>query len=60
MGGPISIALSNIFCVKMECDVVKQLKAKLYKRYVVDIYSKRNKNQPDKHLENLNLTIAQI
>ena len=54
MGGPISVFLSNTFCVKMECDVVKQLKPKLYKRYVDDIHSKRNKNQPAKHIEKSN------
>ena len=54
MGGPISVVLSNIFCVKMEFDVVKPLKPKLYKRYVDDIYSKRIKNQPDKLFEKLN------
>ena len=52
MGGPISVVPSNIFCVKMEFDVV--LKLKLYKRYVDDIYSKRIKNEPDKLFENLN------
>ena len=31
MSGPISVVLSNIFCVKMEFDVVKPLKPKLYK-----------------------------
>ena len=54
MGGPISVVLSNIFCQKMEFDVVKPLKPKLYKRYVDDIYSKRIKNQPDKLFGNLN------
>ena len=54
MGGPISVVLSNIFCVKMEFDVVKPLKPKLYKGYVDDIYSKRTKNQPDKLFEKLN------
>ena len=53
MGGPILVVLSNIFCVKMELDVVKPLKPKLYKRYVNDIYSKRIKNQPDKLFEKL-------
>ena len=53
MGGPISVVLSNIFCVKMQFDVVKPLKPKLYKRYG-DIYSKRIKNQPDKLFEKLN------
>ena len=54
MGGPTSVVLSNIFCVKMEFDVVKPLKPKLYKGYVDDIYSKRTKNQPDKLFEKLN------
>ena len=54
MSGPILVVLSIIFCVKMEFDVVKQLKPKLYKRYVDDIYSKRIKNQPDKLFEELN------
>ena len=62
--GPISVVLSNIFCVKMEFDVVKPLRPKFYKRYVNDIHSKRIKNQPDKLFEklsnyhpNINLTI---
>ena len=38
MGGLASVVLSNIFCVKMEFDVVKPLKPKLYKRYVDDTY----------------------
>ena len=29
MGGPISVVLSNIFCVKMKSGVVKPLKPKL-------------------------------
>ena len=45
MSGTILVVLSNIFCVKMEFDVVKPLKPKFYKRYVDDIYSKRMKNQ---------------
>ena len=44
MGGLISVVFSNIFCVKMEFDVAKPLKPKLYKRYVDDIYSKRIKS----------------
>ena len=54
MGGPISVVLSNIFCVEMEFDVVKPLKAKVYKRYVGDIYSKGIKNQPDELFQKLN------
>ena len=54
MVAPILLVLSNIFCVKMEFDVVKPLRPKLYKRYVDDVYSKRIKNQPDKLFEKLN------
>ena len=54
MVDPISVVLSNIFCVKMENEVVKPLKPNLYKRYVNDICSKRIKNEPDKLFEKLN------
>ena len=54
MGGPISVVLFNIFCIKMRFDIVKPLKPKLYKRYVDDIYSKRIKDQPDKRFGKLN------
>ena len=54
MRGPIAVVLSNIFCVKMEYDVVKPLKPKLSKRYVNNIYSKWIKNQPDKLFQKLN------
>ena len=54
MGDPILVVFANIFCVKIEFDVAKSLKPKLYKRYVDDIYSKRIKNQPDKLFEKLN------
>ena len=39
-GGPISVAFSDIFCVKMEFDVVKLLKTKLCRCFVGGIYSK--------------------
>ena len=54
MGGPISVVVSNIFCVKMEFDVIKPLKPKLYKLYVNDIFSKQIKNQPDKLFKKFN------
>ena len=54
MGGPISVVLSNTFCVKLKFDVVKLLKPKLYKCYVNKIFSKRIKNQPDKLFKKLN------
>ena len=40
--------------VKIESDVVKLLKPKLYKSYADDIYSKRIKNQPNKLFEKFN------
>ena len=52
MGGPISVDLSNIFCVKIDFDVIKPLKPKLFKCYVND--SKWTKNQPDTFFEKLN------
>ena len=54
MGSPILVALSNIFFVKMEFDVVKSLKSKLYKRYVDYIFNKPIKNQPNKLFKKLN------
>ena len=36
MGGPISVVVPNIFCIKMELDVVKLLRPELYKRFVHD------------------------
>ena len=53
MGGPVSVIFSNIFCVKMEFDIVKPLKPKLYKCNVNDIYIKWIKNQPDKLFKKL-------
>ena len=53
-GAPISVVFSNIFCVKMEFDVVKPLKLKPFKRYVDDIYIKPIKNQLDNLFEKLN------
>ena len=54
MGSPISVVLFNIFCVKMEFNIVKPLKPKLDKRYVNDIYRKQIKNQRDNLFEKLN------
>ena len=53
-GGPTSVVLSYIFCVKMEFDVVKKWKPKPYKHCLDDIYSKRIKNQPDTPFVKLN------
>ena len=54
MRGPIAVVPSNIFCVKMEYDVVKPLKPKLPKRYINNIYNKWIKNLLDKLFQKLN------
>ena len=54
MGGPISFVLSNIFCIKLEFDIVKPSTRKLYKCFVDDIYGKRAKNQSNNHFHKLN------
>ena len=57
-GCPISgsslVVHYNKFCVKMESDVVKPLKPKLYKCYFHDIYSKQIQNKPEKCSEKFN------
>ena len=42
MGGPMSLVFSDICKCKMEKDVVKRLKPIFYKRYVDDMYVKKN------------------
>ena len=55
MAGPISVVLSNIFCVLIKFDVVKPFKKKLYKCYADDIIViVRAKNQLDKLFKKLN------
>ena len=45
MGGFISVVLSNIFCIKMDCDVSFLSKPNLYKRYIDNTFSKQVKNR---------------
>ena len=47
MGGLISVVLSDIFMCKMELDVIVPAKPIFYKRYVNDVYLRRNKNDVD-------------
>ena len=42
MGGPLSVTFSDIYMVKMENDVVIPSKPIFYRRFVDDIYSRRN------------------
>ena len=58
MGGPISVVFADIYMCKMEDDVVAPLKQIFYKRYVDDIYVRRNKNTADEPLKSLTLTMT--
>ena len=54
MGGPLSVILADIHMVRTENEVVKPMNPPFYKRFVDDIYSKRNKSQKDVLFEALN------
>ena len=54
IGGPLSVILADIHMVRTENEVVKPVNPSFYKRFVDDIYSKRNKSQQDVLLEALN------
>ena len=54
MGGPLPVILADIDMVRTENEVVKSMKPPFYKRFVDDIYSKRNKSQKDVLFEALN------
>ena len=54
MGGPLSIKLADIHMVRTENEVVKPMNPPFYKRFVDDIYSRRNKFQQDVLFEALN------
>ena len=54
MGGPLSVILADIHMVRTENEVVKPLNPPFYKRFVDDIYSRRNKSQQDVLFEALN------
>ena len=47
MGGPLSVTLSDIHMIRMETDVVVPIRPIFYKRYVDDIYNRRQKNTRD-------------
>ena len=48
MGGPLSVM------TKTEREVVSPSNPKFYKRFMDDIINRRNKNQPDDLIQNLN------
>ena len=54
MGGPISVALSDIYICKIEEDIVAPSKPLFYKRYLDDTYVRRKKNKTDELYNALN------
>ena len=54
MGGPLSLILADIHMVRTENEVVKPLNPLFYKRFVDNIFSRRNKSQQDVLFEALN------
>ena len=54
MSGPLSVILADIHMLRTENEVVKPMKSPFYKRFVDDIYSKRNKSQQDILFQALN------
>ena len=54
MGGPLSVTLADIHMIEMETDVVVPIRPLFYKRYVDDIYNRRQKNTVDKLYDGLN------
>ena len=54
MGGPLLVILADIHMVRTENEVVKPMNPSFYKRFVDDVYNKRNKSQQDALFEALN------
>ena len=54
MGGPLSVTLSDTHMIRMETDVVVLIKPIFYKRYIDDIYNRRQKNTSDVLYDALN------
>ena len=47
MGGPFSVTFSDIYKTKIKNEVVTPLKPKFYRRYVDDIFNRREKDAHD-------------
>ena len=54
LGGPVSVALANIFMTEMENEIVSPAVPTFYKRYVDDIYVRRTKDANDNLFDSLN------
>ena len=51
---PFSVIFSHIYKTKTEREVVNPSKPEFYKRFVDDIISRKNKNQPGDLFQNFN------
>ena len=60
MGGPISVAFTDIYVFKMEDDVVPPIKPIFCRRYVDDTYVRRKKNTKNGLFEKLNMYHSNI
>ena len=60
MGVPLSVTLANIFLTKLEKDCVQPLHSKMYKRYVDNVFTRRNKNKPDELLRAIIITTTTL
>ena len=60
MGGPLSVTLSDIHMIQMETDIVVPMRPIFYKRYIDDIYNRRQKNTSDVLYDALNNYHPQI
>ena len=54
MSGPLSVTLADIHMNRIETDVVVPLRPIFYKRYMDDIYNRRQKNTVDNLYDGLN------
>ena len=55
MGGPLFVTLADIHMIRVKNDVMVPIRPIFYKRYVVDIYNRRQKNAVDKLYGGLNI-----
>ena len=54
MGGPLSVALSDIWMVKMENNIVIPHRPIFYRRYIDDVINRRKKHEEDLLFKKLN------
>ena len=54
MGGQLSVTLADIHMVRIDTNIVVPIRPIFYKRYVDDVYNRRQKNTVDKLYNGLN------